>query len=198
MTTYYQQIVERLFPLICIASSDFKQIYENNNIFLHEEDWINRKYNESTARKIVNLVKQAFSIFGKNAPEECLRFMGNYNAPISAVGYELILQGLRDLPIEYADTVLSWLLRDFSNRIFCFSEKERDYLYAAKQIIAKFSGACTDEVFGTLESKIMFWKEPVGQMMRCFKARMEANQEKKYPPFFTHIGDIYRKSFYLA
>lgn len=184
VTTYYQQIVERLFPLICIASSDFKQIYENNNIFLHEEDWINRKYNESTARKIVNLVKQAFSIFGKNAPEECLHFMGNYNAPISAVGHELILQGLRDLPIEYADTVLSWLLRDFSNRIFCFSEKERDYLYAAKQIIAKFSGVCTDEVFGTLESKIVFWKEPVGQMMRCFKARMEANQEKKYPPFF--------------
>lgn len=191
---YYRQIAERLFPLICSASKVFPQTYENNITYANDRDWTHHKYNESSARQIVDLVSEAFSILGRNDPKECLCFLEKYDDTVSAVGHELILQGILSLSVEFADIVISWILNDFTNRIFCFSGNERDYLYAAKQLIAKFSAYCTDDVFRLLESRIVLWKEPTKRMVYHLEQRRQVNKEKKYKPvYYTYWGHLQKE-----
>ena len=142
-------------------------------------------------RKIVRFVKRAFGVYAKKEPNRLLEYVGSVPYKVSAVGHELIMHGICNLPAEYSDAAIQWLLNDFNNRVFVFTENEDDYLRAAKQLLKRFTPSCDKELLARLEHTICTWKESADVMIRTYKSRQEVNYKYGYPPvYYAYWGHL--------
>ena len=90
-------------------------------------------------RQIVDITIDAAKLYASKKPTDFAEFLNHIEIPLSAVGHEIILNAFQNVPAEYSDFVLNWLMEDFSNRIFCFTGSPEDYLLPAKQIISRLT-----------------------------------------------------------
>ena len=98
------------------------------------------------------------------------------------------MHAVLNLPTDYADEVIEWILEDVSAKIFVFSAKKDNYLTDSAQIIKKFSPVCSMALFQKLEQYICNWKEPTEQMVYIFKRRLDVRKAHHIPVYYAYWG----------
>jgi len=190
----YRLIVDRLFSQICDVTCEFLPKWPYYGIDSEFHDWTVHDHNNSVIREIVEIVKFAFEEYAKAEPNRLFEFVAEITYPVSAVGHELIVHALNNLPIDCSDEVIQWLLSDFDNRAFVFSASESDYLCYTKQILLKFSCSCNSQLFAQLEQTIYNWKESTEKMVRTYKHRLEVNHIYKCEPVYYAYWGHFQKT----
>lgn len=174
---FYQDIVNILFPQICELTKNYLPRWPCLGFEREFGTWRSGHFeSDSAIRKIIRFVKMAMEVYAREEPAKLLELVAKLPDTISAVGHELIMHGVCNLPIEYSDTAIQWLLDDFDNRVFVFTN-ENDYLHDAKQMLERFTFYCESALFSQLEHTICVWKESTARMTREYKSRQEANHE---------------------
>lgn len=100
-----------------------------------------------------------------------------YFSSDSYVVNEILLSSFELLPVEHSNFVLDWLMADSPVHLFCQTGVYEEELYPAKQLIARFSLYCGDDMFNKLESFIYYYHEQ--NELRYAKDRFSAHKETK-------------------
>ena len=186
---HYKLIVERLFSPICDITADYLPSLHHHEYFPEYENWIDSGYHESVLRRIVDLTKLAMIKLAKTDGDTFCELIKSVSYPLSGIGHEMIMASVRELPLEYSDYCISWLLSDFRNKVFVFSTNQSDYLFFTKEIIKKFSPNCSLQLFKELEKAICDWKEEKSHVLYLIKDRLEAmRRDKSIPEYDTYWG----------
>lgn len=191
--TNYKEIIDELFPIICKITNCFSPPWPHYTLNDQYRSWISHEYNESTARKIVECVKIAFQESAQSNSDNTLQFIEHLQYPISIIGHEIIMHAISNLPVEYCDRVIQWLLTDFENKVFVYSSNEMDFLCYAKLIIKKFSSSCSTELFRQLEKKICAWKDSTNQMVSIYKNRIKVNGQCQWEAVYYAYWGHFQK-----
>lgn len=190
----YQLLVNGLFQKICDLTCDYLPQWPYCGIDSEFRDWTRHNYNESFIRKIIEIVKFAFEEYSISNPNGLMKMVVHTPYPLSAVGHELIMHALCNLPIEYGNDVIRWLLVDFNEKVFVFSADEADYLCYTKQILQKFSPYCNMELFTQLERVVCAWRESSEKMVRTYKYRLEENSTHQHEPVYYAYWGHFQKA----
>jgi hypothetical protein len=149
-------IWETFMPLINEQTKNTTYYYDsalNGYRFSHYHD------EEDLGRVLVRLLKVSTKkLIEENAPlflEKCTSFLSS----TSFVVNEILISSFELLPIEHSDFVLAWLMSDSPRHLFCRTGIYEEELYLAKQLIAKFSSFCSEDIFNKLESFIYYYHE---------------------------------------
>ena len=185
---YAWQIMKRLFPKICEATSDYQPHWPDDRWYREYTDWEQNKYEEYAVRQITKMVKNAFALLAQSSPDELITFIKSVRYPLSAVGHECIMHAIIKLPEDYADEAVGWLLEDISEKIFVFTANRENYLSDFSQIIKKFTPVCNDDLFRNLEKYIVGWKEPNEKMENVYRYRLKAKKDAKEPIYTAYWG----------
>lgn len=190
----YKEIFQSMFPTICTVSSELEQNISNLYVLFNREPWSKSEYNESVVRQIVDITIDAAKLYASKKPTDFAEFLNHIEIPLSAVGHEIILNAFQNVPAEYSDFVLNWLMEDFSNRIFCFTGSPEDYLLPAKQIISRLTISCSPPIFSNLEQYIMRWHESSEIMKKHLQWRIDVNHQKAYTPvYYPYWGNMQKE-----
>ena len=185
---YAWLLVTKLFPKICEVTSNYLPHWPEDRWSHDYEDWESNEFKESAVREITEIVKEAFAECAQSSPNELMEFVKEVKYPISAVGHECIMHAVLNLPTDYADEVIKWILEDATTKIFVFSAKKDNYLSDSAQIIKKFSPVCSMTLFQQLEQYICNWKEPTERMVYIFKDRLEVKKAYHTPVYYAYWG----------
>ena len=184
--TNYEAITKSLIPSICKETSSLTLAWPYYRSFGDKEyeDWFSSRYEKSVPRQIVDLVKMAIEEYSKKQPTEICAFMERALFLSSAIGHELFAYTLSCLPEAFGDYAIQWLLSNFNENVFVFTDLQEDYLTYTKQILQKFSSSCSDELFQRLEQTICGWKDTTERMCNIYKYRIKVNKIRNYYPVF--------------
>ena len=187
------KIMTELFPDICAAPQN-PEI--NRGVVWYSEEyrkWVFRNHEESALRKIVEIVRWSAVELGENQPDVFWEMVNHTAISKSLVVNEIILAGIENLPITYADTVIAWLSKDFPQNIFDYTGNERDYLAATKRILSKFSPHCSNAYFAVIEEQIYKWNDGTETMLKRYERRIEVNKEKQWEPVYYPFWGFMQK-----
>ncbi|WP_130864411.1 NACHT domain-containing protein [Bacilliculturomica massiliensis] len=202
ISTYFRKncktIIESLFLDICEATSNLSSAKPFR--FYNDEyrRWIAHELHESNERKIVEFVKISFEEYAQKHADNAIRLIKSLEYPISIVGHELVMYTAANLPIEYCDEVIQWLLTDFEKKVFEYTSNKSDFLSCTKTILKMFSLHCSMDLFRQLEKKICMWKDDSEEMVRIYKHRIETNQEHKWEPMYYAYWGHFQKELLPA
>ena len=185
---YAWLLVTKLFSKICEVTSNYLPHWPEDRWSHDYEDWESNELKKSAVREITEIVKKAFAECAQSSPNELMEFVKEVKYPISAVGHECIMHALLNLPTDYADEVIEWILEDVSAKIFVFSAKKDNYLTDSAQIIKKFSPVCSMALFQQLEKYICNWKESTERMVYIFKRRLDVRKAHHIPVYYAYWG----------
>jgi hypothetical protein len=190
----YSNIVSELFMEICEITSTFSLPWIHYNYSDEYREWVAHEYNESSVRKIVKLVKSSFEEFSQTDPLAMLSFIKNYDYSMSVISHEIIMCAIESLPTVYSNEAIQWLLCDFKDKVFVYTNDESNYLSCAKQIISKFSPICELGLFRQLEQAICVWKDDTEKMVNIFKNRLEINKRRQWEPvYYAYWGQFQKE-----
>lgn len=185
---YRMDITSVLFPKLCEATREMRLSIRNHSSDVNSHVWFKSYNSNSAAREMVNLVKLAFKEY---EPADFLEYVAQKSFAQSPIANEIILATMEKLPIQFSDSVVTWLLDDFSHRIFVGTCSPRDHLLFAKKIIRKFSPYCRKDLFVALEETICHWKGDATAAREQYRRRQENNQkpqnERAYWAYWGHL-----------
>lgn len=191
---HFSQIAAELYPIICVQTADSALTWPQYKIEEEYQNWCASNYQESTARDIVSLVKFAFAEFAQAQPDEMLQVITDYHHTHSAVGHEIALSAIENLPLEQSDKAISWLLSDFAYNLFDYTSDTTDYLASTKRIIKKFSLKCCPSLFHQLEHSICIWKDDARKMVSSYRNRLEYNRSRDgEPAYWAYWGHLQKE-----
>ena len=188
--TYYKEIVDSLFPLICEQTKGYLPHWYGNHYVSEYKAWIYTEYNDSFVRRIVELAKDALCELAKKDCEEFCTLLNSISYPFSGVGHELIMSALFWLPEAYSNYCIEWLLTDFTGKIFVFSDDISDYLKLAKSLIQKHSAYCSDCLFERLEQTIYYWHDSKEWIKRSLLTRHEPKEKVCLIFYWAYWGHL--------
>lgn len=183
-------IVTKLFPRICEATSSYLPHWPEGRWSHDYDDWISNDIKEFAVRKITEMVKEAFAECAQSDPDQLIAFIKKEKYPVSAIGHECIMHAVLNLPTDYADEVIEWLLDDISLKLFVFSSCRENFLLDTAQIIQKFSPVCSMVLFRQLEQYLCNWKESTKQMVNTFKSRLEVRKAYDKSVYYAYWGHL--------
>ena len=186
---HFLRIVEKLFPLICETTKDYLPTWSKQTFFPEYEKWTVSGLREGIFRRIVELTGYAMVELAKASSERFCKIIENIRYPFSGIGHEIIMRGIKELPLDYSDYCISWLLNEFHCKVFVFSSNESDYLKHSKEIVYKFSPYCSLPVFQKLEKAICSWKDDKKEILDILKYRLEAMRtDGRIPENYVYWG----------
>lgn len=171
---HYSSIVDKLFPIISKMTKDYLPTWSKHNYYPDYEEWISNGLRESSIRRIVDLTKYAMSELARVSSTDYCITIDRIQYPFSGIGHELIMASIKELPLDYSDYCISWLIRDFPYKAFVFSSNQSDFLECTKDIIKKYSPHCSLPLFRDLEKKICSWKDDRSLMLNVLKYKLDA------------------------
>lgn len=186
-------VVTKLFPKICEYTSGYLPRWPYYLRDTEYKDWNYNRHDESTVRTIIEIVKVSFAECAQVSPDDLLAYVNSINYPVSAVSHECLMHAVLNLPVDYADEAMAWLLRSIDKKIFVYSADDQDYLSYAKQIIQKFSTICNLEYFSRLEHYICSWKDSSESMLNTFRHRREVQNSYHTPVFYAYWGHFQKE-----
>ncbi|WP_172372239.1 hypothetical protein [Sporosarcina jiandibaonis] len=178
-----EEVLNLLLPYVPI---------ENDESFPFS-DWSGRyAHKRGLERACIQIIKKANAAIIAQKPEAFLgrykEYMGNGNE----IYNEIILDGLYRLPEQYSDVVLSYLYSDFNSNIFNNTSGNGDELFLAKKILGKHSKYCSENVFNTLEARVLSYLSP--QAKDIYRSRIDYNREKNgYTVYWSFWGDFQKE-----
>lgn len=190
----YELVIDELFPVLCKVTSKFntpKSRYRFNECY---EKWTKQDYDQTTERTVVELLKYAFSTSARTNPQKTIRIISKVGTCQSVIGHEIIMSAIENLSSDYADFSIDWIVSDFKNRVFVYSEDGRDYLGCSKRIIKKYSAYCSEAIFRQLECEICNWKDSTDRMILYFNQRKKVNSTHEHPPvYYAYWGNFQKE-----
>lgn len=182
----YQTIVDTIVPQLCQVTAGMAS--KADELWYKDEytRWNGKEHNESALRRIVQIAKIAICEFADKKPEEMLSKIACEEYSEALIGNELILVGIKRLPIQFADAVVGWITSAFPKHIFDYTGSKTDYLAITKRILQKFTPHCSEEHFAQLEQCIFKWSEPSERMISIFRHRVETS--KTWPVYYAYWG----------
>ncbi len=183
-------IICSLFDRVCKAAKNL--IPSPHTIINYDERfWFPHEPESSFTREIVNLIKISLKILAVNEPEKALGYILQTDKYKNGISNELALATVLELPFEYSDWAIEWLISDFDNHIFDCISNSYDYLQITKEILKKHSLKCSKGHFEHLEHIICNWKGDRERFVSSFKMRLEINRSKDsesvYWPTWGHL-----------
>lgn len=148
-----EYIWDNFMPYLADFTKDIEKWYdEKAELFI-----IKKHMHQLFGRAYVELIKAAASTLIQTDAKKFIETCGQYYNNISIVVNEILLFVMLDLPSEYSDYVINWLLEKLEYRIFDYSGTSDSYLLSAQKVIEKHSKTCSDEIFNNLDSKIYYY-----------------------------------------
>lgn len=179
----YIIILHSLLDSVCISANQTQlalhTTYDND-----ERLWHRRGTELSLARESVELVKESLKVLVDKKPENALEFIKQAGQYKNGVANEIALSAILQLPMEYSDFAIEWILTDFDYHILDCIGDERDYLSTCKKVLKKHSLHCSNILFEQLEYRICNWKGDRDYSVETIKWRVEYNRTKKHGPVY--------------
>lgn len=179
----YSIIIETLFEPLCISARK-TPLSLHTTVDFRDRYWLPRQSESSIARKAVDLVKSSLKILAINNPEEALQCVYKAGKFRNGISNELALSTLLELPSNYSNAVIEWILSDFDCHILDCISNEYDYLSTCKDILKKHSQSCSEELFSQLEERICTWKGDRERFLDNYKYRINVNRTPGQGPLF--------------
>ena len=159
---------------------------------LHTAGWASTRENFTMGRGIVKMIITAGSVLAKNNPNKYMGHLKKYANSLSPIVNEIFLYTLIDVPTEYADTIVEWLISDNCSHMFENTGSYEKNLDASKLLIEKYSHFCSDITFTKLESAITYFHEK--NCVERLKWRIDRNRDMattgksmSYYPFWGEL-----------
>lgn len=162
----------------------------NNSREVIYSGWSGRyQYMCGLERCCVQLVKKANVAIIAKSPEV---FWKRYQ-PYMGRGYhvfnEIILDGMKHLPNNYSNSIISYISSDLDKNIFDNTSGSEDKLGFAKEIIKVHGNGCTQDIFESLEKNIYRYISP--KAIEWYRFRIEKNRRKEDEPvYYSFWGDV--------
>ncbi|MDU4861722.1 MAG: hypothetical protein E6356_11005 [Terrisporobacter othiniensis] len=169
-------ICEMLLPLVPEGDS----IYSKNL-----KEWsINYGINKNAQRACMYLLKRAMSDIIKNNADKFIDLLENYKSSNSLLINEILIESSVELPMEYADNILSWIRSNDGIHLLNRTGENTDELYYTKKIIGKFTPYCSEKEFIEFEKFIYNYHEK--DAVETIKYRIDTNREKDENHFIVY------------
>ena len=157
---------------------------------VHYSEWSGRfTYKRGLERAVVELIKKANkTIIGQN-PDLFWKYYEPYMGKNYAIYNEIILHGLRYLPMEYSNQVISYLSADIDKNIFDYTSGTNEQLGLAKEVINIHAALCDNTNLISFENAVVAYVSP--KACEWYKDRIEQNKTKEYAPvYWSFWGDL--------
>ena len=179
----YSSVIEALFDLVCVNARN-TPLGLHATVDFRERYWLPRQSESSIAREAVDLVKDSLKILAITNPEEALRCVSKAGKFRNGISNELALSTLLEIPSDYSNASIEWILSDFDYHILDCISNEYDYLSTCKNVLKKHSQSCSRELFSQLEDRICTWKGDRERFIENYKYRINVNRTPRQAPVF--------------
>ncbi len=163
------EIITELLPSVIQAATT------NDGITHYMSDiWSPRHYHHTVEQDLVYIIESALCWQAREQPDEFLSYLKlGTNSFV-----ERSLQGhaIENLPVDYADQALEWILSDFDNNAFDDFSREKTKLSCCVRILERFSPYCSINIFQHMEHFIYYWHPPVDRMRSILQYRIETSR----------------------
>ena len=154
----------------------------------------NTNYDDATIEQaLVHIVQAALSRVASNNPVEFLQYL-NHQSSNSSIERYLRIHAAENLPTDYSDQVIIWLISDFDNRAFERFSSESTSLSCCQRIIRRFSPYCSVDTFKQLEKLLCQWSPPADHMRAILQWRIDslhkAGNRDCYIAFWGNLQNI--------
>lgn len=177
------EIITELLPPVIQAATT------NDGITHYMSDiWSPRHYHHTVEQDLVYIINSALCWQAKNQPKEFLSYVKLGTSSF----VERSLQGhaIENLPVEYADQALKWLLSDFDKNAFDNFSCEKTELSCCARILERFSPYCSINIFQQMEHFIYYWHLPTERMRAILQYRSEKHTEGYKDYYISFWGDL--------
>ncbi|ENK0837897.1 ATP-binding protein [Clostridium botulinum] len=175
------EVIDKLLPYIPREKDYF-------NIYLKWDG--NYSYNNGLERACVSIIKKAnIALINKN-PEEFIEKYKKFMGKGYVVFNEIILAGLKELPINFSDMVINYIITNFDENIFDETSGNKDKLSLVKAVLRKHTVCCSEDAFLLLENAIISYIDP--RAKEWYKGRIEynRNKENRDKVYWSFWGDM--------
>ncbi len=175
-----KETLDRLLSIINKFLSD----QENDDVtynWLYKDRYSNYDATSSITNGVFSLIESS-GMQLSNAPDTLLDVITPFLSSNSPVILHLVAKLFINLPIEYSDLVIKWLLDSPKARFKCGNTYvEPEWLLPGK-LIEKFSIHCSDDLFIHLEKTIYYF--PTTRNIEDIKWRLETRHKGIYYSFW--------------
>lgn len=156
-------------------------------------DWSGRySHRRGLERACIQIIKKANAAIIDLKPEAFWDRYKEFMGKGLDLFNEIILDGLYRLPEQYSNVVINYLSSDFDSNIFDRTSGSNDGLLLTKQILDKHSKYCSEEVFTTLEKRILSYLSQ--QAKDIYQRRMDYNRKTNgYKEYWSFWGDLQKE-----
>lgn len=176
-----KDVIEKLLPRVPLEK-DYYKIYSS---------W-NKKYsyNNCLERTCVELIKKANTALININPNAFIEMYKDFMGEGYVVFNEIILSGLVQLPVEFSDTVVKYIIFNLNENIFDKTSGNEDELYLAKAVIRKHSKGCSEDMLLLLENSIISYIDPDAKEL--YKSRIQYNRDNEFgiKVYWSFWGDM--------
>jgi hypothetical protein len=186
------QVWESFMPYIAESTQNTTSIYDRKLDFWKSMQYMEQLY----GRVYVEMVKAAGKELVKIDTISLLERCEKYDEYCSLIINEILLCIMENLPSEYSDYAIKWLIEKPYRRFFNYTGESDDYLLSTKKIIEKHSKTCSDEVFKMLEIFLYYYhdEEELDRAKNRFKFNRENRKEqKKIMVYWSYWGEVQHK-----
>lgn len=180
---HYMEVIEMILPHLPKKDEDVS--YDN---------WSEKYfYRIELERVCIQILKKANRIFAKKEPDNFIKVYKPYFTTGNALYNEMLLDAFAFLPTRYADFVIEYLCTDFNKTLFEDTSGNQNTLLLAKNVISKYSRACSEMNYFCLEDKIIHYIDLYS--VQRYKNRIEYNREKHghHTVYWNFWGDFQRE-----
>ncbi|MBB6452774.1 hypothetical protein HNQ94_001220 [Salirhabdus euzebyi] len=169
------QVLDKLLPLVPIGS----------DYALEYSDWsIRSEYKKSIERTIIEIIKKANVSLIKKDPESFWNLYKRFMGKGYTLFTELILDGLKYLPLSYCNQVILYLIKDIESNMFV--KGSNDELHHAIEVINKHFKECDSIIKNKFLLEVIMFSP--SDMVDRYKQRIQFNRERNglivYWPFW--------------
>ena len=191
----YTDAFESLFKFkfsedINILDSLLPYIPIQNDIGLINE-WSAYSYSNYNPRRLcIHIIKETNKNIIASDPLQFWDYYQKFMGKGSYLFNEILLDGFIKLPESYSDSIIKYLIKDFSNNIFVKTDGSGNDLFLAREVIKIHSKSCSNILFNELKNRIIEYFPP--DATNIYKRRLERKNDNKeyYRPFH---GDLQKE-----
>lgn len=153
-------------------------------------DWSNNHFMKSSIeRAVVELIKKANIAIIKQEPESFWEYYQSFMGKGYAIYNEIILHGMRYLPLSFSNQIIAYLIDDIDKNVFDYTSGNGNQLSLASEVISTHIKTCNDCWLRTCEETLIRYISPSAR--DWYKRRIEVNKEKIYTRvYWSFWGDL--------
>lgn len=171
-----KEALSRLLLLV----NEFVGVQENDDMqynWLYKDNYSCHETIQCLAKAVFKIIESASKQLSTNS-KALLELLLPYFSSSSRVMVHLVGKSLLNLPVDYSNTVIEWMIDDPKSKLSCGNDYIEPQWLLPGKIIEKFSQNCSDKLFKELET-IIYYSGPT-RNIDDIKWRLEASRDGRY------------------